>query len=293
VIPTRAWLMASLLTAAIGVGGCSRVPGGVDTTTGGRTAADVVEVSRVEWQLQEISGPNGVWPVRAFDSVLRFDGRGGWSAQACNHFNGSSEHGDGWIEFTWHMTTEMGCAGELGRLQREVSAVLHERVDVELTEGVLSLGPAGGLRLTYRERDILYPTAQAETVVAGDRGTAQYRVAVSGEGSSLGLTIETRSAPGTAWGINAFGSPEPEFEPGLWTYGAAEIAGEQLLAGFAPPGTARVAHRGSPGAVSAHELVLEDVAGSPWIVWHGFVPHHDQDSEFIAHDEDGQVLKRW
>jgi len=246
----------------------------------------------VEWQLVEVISRNGSRNVQEQDSVLRFDGRGGWSAEACNEVSGTARHGDGWVELTRGSTTDMACGGEEGRLERDVGAVLRGKVDVELAGGKLPLGPAGGTALTYRQRASIYPAAKARTVVVGERGQAQYRVAVGGEGASLWMTLELRPELGTAWGTHSFGSPEP-LEPGLWTFGVTEIAGEYLVAGFAPSGTTRVAHRAAPSDETVHDLTLEQVTGSPWVVWHAFVPEHSRASSFTAYASDGRVLKAW
>ncbi|HEX8497296.1 MAG TPA: META domain-containing protein, partial [Actinomycetales bacterium] len=197
------------------------------------TARPAAALSQVEWQLHEITSAAGSRDVRDLDSVLRFDGRGGWSAVACNQLDGTAEHGATWVHMSRGLTTDMLCRGARGRLEDEVTAALQGRVAVDLRDDVLRLGPLDGTQLVYRERATIYPDADARTVDAGRRGTAQYRVAVDGQGSALGLLIETRPAAGTAWGTQGFGSPQPEDGPGYWPSGVAEVGGDQLIAGFA------------------------------------------------------------
>ena len=264
----------------------------------GEGAADVAEpaapqLARVEWQLVEVTGADGPWPVQQLDSVLRFDGRGGWSAVACNHLAGTAEHGDGWVEVVPGSSTAMACAGDGRRLEQAVGAVLSGRVAVEITDGRLRLGPSDGTQLVYAERASIYPTTPARTITAGELGQAQYRVALSGTGDALGLVLEARPAPGTPWGTSGMGAPQPALEAGWWPYGSIEVAGRHLLAGFAPQGTARVSHRSSPGAPETGELEVQDVAGSSWVVWHGVVDTDSTERQYTAHAADGTVLETW
>lgn len=285
---TRTSTLALLLVAALV--GCGQRSDEVATAGADRTGG----LAGVEWQLVEVTGADGTWQAQGLDSVLRFDGRGGWSATACNAHDGTSQHGDGWVELTWVMSTEVACdSGALGRVEREVRTNLRGRVDVELEDGTLRLGPADGTQLVYRERASVYPFLQGRTVVAGERGQAQYRVALGGSGPSLGLHLEARRAPGLRWDQHSFGAPEPELEPGIWTSGHLEVDGEQLVAGFAPTGTVRVTHLATTGDAAVSELDVEPVAGSPWVVWHGFVDAHTADSRFTASAADGTVLKAW
>ena len=287
---TRTSSLALLVTAVLA--GCGQ--GSTDVATAGTAPSDPTGgVAGVEWQLVEVVSAGRTWEVQAMDSVLRFDGRGGWSGTTCNSYEGTSEQGDGWVELRRVFTTEMACTGDSGRLEREVSAVLQGRVDAELDDGSLRLGPDGGAHLVYRERESIYPDTQARTVVAGERGQAQYRVALSGSGPSLGLHLEARRAPGVRWDQSSSGSPEPEFEPGIWTSGALEVAGQQLIAGFAPTGTTRVTHLAAPGEPRVSDLATQAVPGSPWVVWHGFVDAHTAGSRFTASTADGTVLKTW
>lgn len=65
------------------------------------------------------------------------------------------------------------------------------------------------------------------------------------------------------------------------------------VAGFAPTGTTRVTHRAAPGGGAVSDLTVQEVTGSPWVVWHGFVAVHSPTSEFTAYASDGSVLKAW
>ena len=282
---TRRSLCALGLLAAV-TAGCGE--GAADVATPGTP-----QLARVEWQLVEVTGADGPWPVRQLDSVLRFDGRGGWSATACNHVTGTAEHGVGWVEVVPGATTDMACAGDGRRLEQAVGAVLSGRVAVELADGRLRLGPPDGTQLVYAERASIYPTTPAREIAAGELGQAQYRVALSGTGDAVGLVLEGRPAPGTPWGTSGLGGPQPGLEPGWWPYGEIEVAGRYLLAGFAPPGTACVAHGVAPGAPETGELEVQDVAGSSWAVWHGFSDTGSTERQYTAYSADGTVLDTW
>ncbi len=281
----RRGLCGLALLAAV-TAGCGQEPDRV-------AAPPAPQLAQVEWQLLEVTGADGPWPVQQLDSVLRFDGRGGWSATACNHLAGTAQHGDGWVEVVPGPTTAMACAGDGRRLEQAVGAVLSGRVAVELADGRLRLGPSDGTQLVYAERASISPTTPAREITAGERGQAQYRVALSGTGDALGLVLEARAAPGTPWGTSGLGGPQPGLEPGWWPYGEIEVAGRHLLAGFAPPGSARVSHRVAPRAPETGELEVQDIAGSPRTVWHGFVDTASTERQYTAHDADGTVLGTW
>lgn len=86
---------------------------------------------------------------------VQFDGEGGVSGSGgCNHFAGTFEQQDDLLRIGQLMTTLIGCAPEIARLEAEFLKALRAADRIEATHGVLKIyGKDGALLLDLIRRD--------------------------------------------------------------------------------------------------------------------------------------------
>jgi heat shock protein HslJ len=296
---------ASLL--ALAIAGCAEEPGppssavltplddtreAVPTTTAAPTTSQPDPLTRIEWQLVEMVVSGRTVSADGIDAVLRFDGSGGYSANACNFVEGEVEIGDGTLVLAAGMTTEMFCDGLGGEIDSAIHSLAGAPVTWTRDGGGLVLSGANGTTLRYRVRDSIYPDAENQEVVAGERDGWQYRLSVTSDSGQLtGMSFVSRSGPGVAWGQHSIGAPSPGEAP-LWALGGGDVAGDFFVAGFAPVGAASATHQATS---SEPPLPLEiyDVDDSQWVVIGGFVPEHTKDSVISVYDATGALVAEW
>lgn len=221
-----------------------------------------------EWQLASFQNPGQTEPVAVkTDSTLEFNGKGGFSAHACNFISGGAAINGHTILFTPGMSTMIACGGEPNILQGQVQATTKGRADWSIRSRILILSNRDGHVLTYRVRPSIYPHLNARTIIAGNRAGGQFRLAVDGPvpGSRhqyhLALVFEARSAPGEPWGSGGVISPGPKECLADFVIGAGSLGGETFLATWATPEVAKVTTQAS-GNSPEKALTFYDVPGS-------------------------------
>ncbi len=232
--------LAVAVVALLAVAGCASTP--APTGTGG----SVVEPRLIgtEWQLVSYQNPGEARPVAVkTDSTMRFNGKGAFSAYACNYIGGGATIDGHSITFTPGMSTAMGCAGEPNTLERQVDATAKGSATWSIIARILTLKNRDGHVLTYRVRPSIYPDQTARTIVAGNRAGGQFRLAVDGptkDNDHLYLVFETRSAPGEQWGSGAQASPGSKDCLADTVLGVGGLGGQTFLAAWATPDVAKV-----------------------------------------------------
>jgi heat shock protein HslJ len=104
-----------------------------------------------EWHLVSYRNPGyaGPVPVHA-DSTMRLDGKGGYSALACNHIGGYASIDGRTVTFRPGTTTMMACRGEPDTLDRQVGATARGAVTWSIRAHILTLTNRNGHVLAYR-----------------------------------------------------------------------------------------------------------------------------------------------
>ncbi|HST65299.1 MAG TPA: META domain-containing protein, partial [Mycobacteriales bacterium] len=201
------------------------------------------------WQLASYQLPGAApVPVRA-DSTLAFSPKGTVSIHACNYIGGPAHVVGSRVGFGSAASTDMLCTGERGTLDQHILALLAGgAADWSIRDRTLTLTGRDGLVLTYRVRASIYPDLTARTLIAGDHAGGQYRLAITGPGGPLGLTIETRTAPGDDWGQAGVIAPGPKDCLANHVTAGGRLGGQAFLAAWATPEVARVTVRAKPGA---------------------------------------------
>lgn len=274
---------------ALAVAGCAQ-PGSVPRVAGGPEATGT-PLAGTEWQLVEMILDGDTVAVSGVDAVLRFDGEGEFSAQACNHQSGRAEIGARTLVLSGMFTTEMACTGLAGEIDRALGSLQETDVDWAIDGDQLRLATADGTGLTYQVRAGIYPAADARTVVSGEPDGAQFRLAVSGSGDDIGLRFESRAAPGKAWDTSWIAAPDSGELP-MWSLVGGDVADRRFVAGFVPADTTRAAHQVTAGS-PASELTVYDIGDPRLAVVGGFVPEHSECSILLAYDDAGMVVAEW
>lgn len=188
-------------------------------------------------------------------------------------------------------TTAMSCPGPRGDADAALGSLGGQRVAWVVAADRLTLF-AGPTTLRYQVRDGIFPTRDVVPVLVEDGPVPQYRLAVSGVGTTgRGLVLEFRSGPGRAWGTQWTGGPDG-VEPPLYTLVVGAVEGRQLVAGFVPISTVRVTHR-ETAAAAPTDLELYDVGDGEYLIAAGFVDGHSRDSSIRAYDKTGTVVAGW
>lgn len=254
--------------------------------------AEQVDLVGTEWQLVEttLSGRTATVPPDV-DSVLRFDGRGGFSAKVCNYIEGAAVVDDDHITLGRALYTEMACHGPDRDVEKAFHTITAGRVGWVIDGNRLRLGDARGDSLVYRVRSSIYPDLTGRAVVAGERDGFQYRLYVDGSGDDIGMGFESRGGPGQPWRWSRMSGPAPG-EPTMWSVIAGDVAGEKFVAGFVPAGTIRVTHRSTTAATPV-DLPIYRIHGSSLQVFGGFVTAHTRASAIVGYASDGRIVASW
>jgi len=250
-----------------------------------------------EWQLIQFASSGQTTTIPAdIDSVLRFDGKGGFSAHACNYTGGSADLDDQRVVLDMGYSTAMFCSGLEGEVQRVVFGTIGSGpLDWDIERHRLVLRAASGDTLVYRVRASIYPDPSARTLTAGERGRFQYRVAIADtdSGPRSAVILDVRAGPGTGWngGGSMLATPIGS-GAGAETLLFSELDDEYIVTGVAPAGTVRIVHH-DPVSGADTELARYPVDGEDWSVFAGFVPSHTNSSTISAYDAGGDVVATW
>jgi heat shock protein HslJ len=254
-------------------------------------AAAPTSLAGVEWQLVRVVGPDRDWrPPAGVDAVLRFDGQGGFSATACNHFGGPVRVAGHRLRLGQMVSTSMGCGGPAGSVERAFLAVMDGEVGWAVEAGELRLDKPDGRGLRFRERDTIYPGRDLRPLLRGRRDGGDYRLGYSVDQGSAALSWEWRDGPGRPWGYAgmnrelAWPVPRPDAMAG-------DAADGRFVFGVVDVRTARAAYL-PPGGRPAVQLERFDLAAARgWWVFGGFVPERPG-GIVIAYDATGRELSR-
>lgn len=226
-----------------------------------------------EWQLASYEAPGGDGPVEVtVDSTLRFDGKGRFSAHACNYLGGDAAIRDRRMTLGFGFSTSMACTGEAGTLEDQVVA-LDGAVAWSIADRTLTLSK-GEHVLTYRVRPSIYPDLEARTLVEDERAGGRFRLAVrgaTGDDPALSLVYEGRSGPGEAWGTSGVAAPVPGECLASTVLPPSELGDETLVAAWATPDVARVTARAGTDAPET-DVTFYDVPGSTLRVAAAWLP---------------------
>lgn len=277
------------IAVAVAIAGCAQ-PGSVEPVVE-ETRATGAALAGTEWQLVEMVIYGDTVALGAVDAVLRFDGEGEFSANACNYQDGRAEIGERTLVLSGMSTTEAYCPGLDGDIDRALGSLQEQQVDWTVDGDCLRLATADGTSLRYQVRAEIYPAADARTVVSGEPDGAQFRLAVGGSGDDLSLGFESRAAPGKAWGTSWVAAPDPGERP-MWSLVGGDVSGREFVAGFVPADTTRATHQAAAGS-PASALEVYDIGDPKLAVIGGFVPDHSECSILLAYDDAGMVVAEW
>jgi heat shock protein HslJ len=276
----------SILTIAVAGRGSSPAPNG---------NASAIEPPLVgtEWQLSSYQNPGNAVPITVtVDSTIEFNGKGHFTAHACNHIAGPATISADVITFGLLGSTRMACSGEPSVLERQVEATLKGSTAWSINGRLLKLTNRDGHVLTYRVRASIYPNRTARTVITGNRAGGQFRLAVDGGPGSKHLYIifEERSGPGEPWGQSAIASPGPTDCLANSVMGAGSLGGLTFLAAWATPEVQRVTTQRAKGSPEV-ALTFYDVPGSTLRIAGLWTANFRSSvSPVTFYDKDGKVI---
>jgi heat shock protein HslJ len=249
-----------------------------------------------EWQLIQFARSGQTTTVPAdIDSTLRFDGKGGFSAHACNYTGGSADLDGQRVDLDMGGRTLMLCSGLEGEVELAVFGTIGSGpLDWNIDRHRLVLQAGNGDTLVYRVRASIYPDPSARPLTAGERGRFQYRVAIadSDSGPRSAVMLDVRAGPGTGWGGGSMLATPIGSGAGAETLLFHELDDEYIVTGVAPAGTVRIVHH-DPASGADTELARYPVDGEEWSVFAGFVPSHTNSSTITAYDAGGDVVATW
>jgi heat shock protein HslJ len=216
-----------------------------------------------EWQLVSYQSPGETRPIGVTaDSTIEFNGKGGYSAHACNYISGGATISSHSLTFTPGLSTLIDCGGEPNTLERQVEATAKGPVSWSIRTRILTLTNRDGHVLTYRVRASIYPNPHARTIVTGERAGGQFRLAVDGPTNApLGLVFEARTAPGEPWGQGGVAAPGPKDCVAEFVLGVGSLGGQTFLAAWATPDVAKVTTQATSTSAQT-PLTFYDVPGS-------------------------------
>ena len=169
---------AVVVAALVALAGYGSSPAA--TRTGAARVAEPPLVG-TEWQLVSYQNPGVAGRISVkTDSTIEFNGKGAFSAHACNYIGGGARIDGRTITFTPGMSTVMACLSEATTLERQVKATGKGVVNWSIRKRILTLRNRDGHVPTYRVRPSIYPHLNARTIVPGDRAGGQFRLAVDG-----------------------------------------------------------------------------------------------------------------
>lgn len=286
---------------------CGNRPNGVRATVGvvavllaagcaggsGRDPGDAVHLAMdrlvgIEWRLTQVVQPSGTWsPPPDLEVRLRFDGAGGWSGEACNHYNGSVRIDADVVRFAGGGGTDMACTGQRGVVEQAFRVVVDGQARWLAEGDQLHLDKSDGWGLRFRVSDRIYPAPNVEPLLQGRRGMEDYRFGWRDCAPEICLSWERREAPGKPWGTAGQAWSQPS------TAQLLDVVGNALfLAGVVPRSTARVIYQPSPAGKTV-ELQLFDIPRvSMGRVFAGFVEKPSAQASWRALDAHGRELLR-
>jgi heat shock protein HslJ len=281
--------LALAIGAVLVIGGCASSP--APTGSGNVDAPPLVGT---EWQLVSYrsSGNTGQVAVKT-DSTVEFNGKGQFTAHACNYIGGDATIDAQTVTFGALGSTLMACSGEPGSLERQVEATAKGSVNWSIDASMLTLANPDGHVLTYRVRPSIYPDLNARTIVAGDRDGGQFRLAVSGptkDNDHLYIVFEERSAPGERWGSGGVASPGPQDCLADSVLGIGSLGGQSFLATWATPEVAKVTTQATKDSPET-PLKFYDVPDSTLRIAGLWTPtFRPSVSPVTFYDKDGRVI---
>jgi heat shock protein HslJ len=263
------WSAVALVAATVAVVSIVTIglTGRESTPAPNRSGGSVVEPPLVGtgWQLVSYEVPGGAGPIAVnTDSTIEFNGKGQFTAHACNYLGGTATISADSIAFGSLASTDMACSGEPGVLEGQLRATATGSTTWSISAHLLRLSNPDGHVLTYRVRPSIYPNLTARTIVAGDRAGGQFRLAVGGASKDNGhmyIVFEERSAPGEPWGSASIASPGPTDCLANSVLAGGSLGGQTFLATWATPEVAKVTTQRTSNSPEV-ALTFYDVPGS-------------------------------
>ena len=259
------------------------------------------ELVGTDWVLVEVTRDGHTTTVPAeIDSDLLFDGKGHYSAKACNGGGGEAVLDGQRLYVRGGGETERSCSG----LDAEIyDAVFGDRVgprfgvmnsgqvEWSIEQQRLVLRAANGDTLVYQVRDPIYPTRSATTIIAGEHAGIQYRVALSKFDDGRDRVVLEVRRPGARWGVDGMAAPTGSGP--MDSFVLIPLGDEDIVAGAVPSSAVRVVYR-DPALTGGIELQIYPAEGVDWSVFAGFVPHTGRKitapDTITAYDAAGRVV---
>jgi heat shock protein HslJ len=259
------------------------------------------ELVGTDWVLVEFTRDGHTTTVPAdIDSDLLFDSGGHFSAKACNWGGGQAVLDGQQLHVQGGIETEMSCSGIDAAIE---DAVFGDRrvpplgvmgsgdVAWSIEQQRLVLQATNGDTLVYQVRDPIYPTQPSTTIVAGEHGGIQYRVALSKFDDGRDRVVLELRRPESLWGVG--GMAVPTGHAPMDSFLLEPLGDEDLVAGVVPSSAVRVVYR-DPALAGGVKLRIYDVEGAEWKIFAGFVPHTGRKitapDTITAYDADGQIV---
>ncbi len=262
-------------------------------STAAGSVTDPAKLYGVEWQLIESTyGSKHLTGPEAEAATVRFDGKGGMTAHACNYLDGAATIGTGTMTVQPGMTTDMACATETEAAIQPI----FSPADWEITDGDLHIHSGTG-DLTFRVRPSIYPSdplaAGSHVLEEGPHGAGDYRLIYldgSKNNGDVGLEAEMRGAPGASWGSGGMMLGKDEWPPSTLGCMGMSLGKDRYVFGFTPAGTARVEATTKDGT----ELGMLKLRHPEWsqdtLAYTGWLAGAPKNVTVTAYDADGKVI---
>ena len=246
----RTIIWAGLVTLT--VAGCAAAPAATAGSGVGASTATAPEPTLVgtDWQLISYREPGAGAPVPVtVDSTISFTAKGIVSVHACNYIGATARVGPATMTINPGATTDIGCSGENGEVERQVNAMLAAgTVRWSIRDRVLTLTDEDRQVLAYRVRPSPYPDLGARTIAAGDLAGGNWRLAAGPTDRGPFLIFEERAEPGAAWGSAGIASPERADCLASYVIEAGVLGGQHYVAAWATPEVGKVTVRATPAS---------------------------------------------
>jgi heat shock protein HslJ len=225
---------------------------------------DVADIAGVEWQLASYALEGGDEQVPPDDEVriVRFDGRGGYTIDGCNHSGGEATIDGGTMSAASQGSTLVGCVGIGAELDGVLDALLRDGTRWSAVGDRLVV-VGGGVRAELAPRDPPFPhdpNVSPRVVVEelSDGSGPQYRISVSTNPLGWGADLVAREAAGLPWG-HIGGVLAPTSDVGPATFASVTTVGDVLLGYVAASSTtARASFVGDDGTEVPFEVIELD-----------------------------------